>query len=241
MRHKKGILYGVGVGPGDPELLTIKAVRVIGESDVIGIPARKADTCTSYQIALQAVPEMAQKRVIAMPVPMTMDKARLAESYDAGAEAIIELLEQGLNMAFLNLGDPSVYGSYLKFHERVRARGYQAQIISGVPSFCAAAAALEIPLGQEREAIHILPGFYRGDEVEAYEGTRVLMKSGGRLEEVKARLTELEKKGEIRAYAVSNCGMEQETICREISKLDENAGYFTTIIVKELSLNAENN
>lgn len=235
MSHKKGILYGVGVGPGDPELLTIKAVRVIRESDVIGIPARAADTCTSYQIALQAVPEIAQKRVAALPVPMTTDKARLAESYDAGAETIIELLEQGLNVALLNLGDPSVYGSYLKFHERVRARGYQAQIISGVPSFCAAAAALEIPLGQERETIHILPGFYRGDEVESYEGTRVLMKSGGRLEEVKAKLTELENKGAIQAYAVSNCGMEQERVYREISKLDENAGYFTTIIVKELS------
>lgn len=233
MSHKAGVLYGVGVGPGDPELLTIKAVRIIKESDVIGIPAKEAAACTSYQIALKAVPEMAEKRVIALPVPMTTDKNKLVESYERGTEKLTELLEQGLNIALLNLGDPTVYGSYLKFHERVKKKGYQAEIVSGIPSFCAAASALEIPLSKERESIHILPGCYAQDEMEAYAGTRVLMKSAGKLEQIKDRLMELEGEGKIKAYAVSNCGMEHETICRDISRLDENAGYFTTIIVKE--------
>lgn len=233
MSHKAGVLYGVGVGPGDPELLTIKAVRVIKESDIIGIPAREASLCTSYQIALKAVPEMAAKEVIALPVPMTTDQDKLAESYERGTEKLIEFLAQGRKVALLNLGDPTVYGSYLKFHERVKERGYRAEIVSGVPSFCAAASALEISIGQEREAIHILPGVYVGDEVEEYTGTRVLMKSAGKIDELKEKLIGLEGEGRLKAYAVSNCGMEHEAIYRDISELDENAGYFTTIIVKE--------
>lgn len=233
MNHETGILYGVGVGPGDPELLTVKAVRIIRESDVIGIPAQKAEHCTSYQIALKAVPEMKGKRVIALPVPMTTDRAKLEESYERGAKTLVELLMQGLTVAFLNLGDPTVYGSYLRFHEKVKEKGYPAEIVSGVPSFCAAAAALEISLGKEKEAIHILPGCYSFREAEAYDGSRVIMKSGGRLEQIKERLLALEAEGKIKAYGVSNCGMEQEKIFRDLSYLDESAGYFTTIIVKE--------
>lgn len=233
MSSKTGVLYGVGVGPGDPELLTIKAVRVIKESDVIGIPAKEAAVCTSYQIALKAVPELKLKRVIALPVPMTTDQEKLAESYERGTEKLTEVLDQGLNVALLNLGDPTVYGSYLKFHERVKKRGYRAEIVSGIPSFCAAASTLEISLGQEKETIHILPGCYLADEMEAYTGTRVLMKSAGKLEQIKGRLKELEEEGKLKAYAVSGCGMENESIYRDISELDENAGYFTTIIVKE--------
>ncbi len=233
MSHRAGILYGVGVGPGDPELLTLKAVRVIKESDVIGIPAKEASACTSYQIAIKAVPEIAEKKVIALPVPMTTDKNKLTESYERGTEKLTELLEQGLTISLLNLGDPTVYGSYLQFHERVKKRGYQAEIVSGVTSFCAAASALSISIGQEKEAIHILPGVYKGDEVEKLTGTRVLMKSAGKLSELKEKLSALEEEGKLKAYAVSNCGMEQEAIYHDISMLDEQAGYFTTIIVKE--------
>lgn len=233
MGHEAGILYGVGVGPGEPELLTLKAVRIIEECDVIGIPAKEAAACTSYQIALKAVPKMSEKRVLPLPVPMTTEPKKLEESYEKGTEKIVELLSKGYKVALLNLGDPAVYGSYLKFHEKVKERGYQAEIVSGVPSFCAAAAALELSLGQEREEIHILPACYSVDDLEKYTGTKILMKSAGRLNEIKEKLTALEKEGRMKVYGVSNCGMEQEAIYRDISELDDEAGYFTTIIIKE--------
>ncbi len=229
-----GILYGVGVGPGDPELMTMKSVRTIQDCEVIGIPARDRDSCKAYQIALQMTPEIAAKPVVAVPIPMTTDGERLAAAYEEGCVKIAEQLKACRSLAFLNLGDPTIYGTYMELHKRVLANGYEAKIISGVPSFCAVAAAVGVPLGYGRENIHILPGFYRPKEAEEYDGTRILMKSAGKIGEVKQNLIELEDAGRMKAYAVTNCGMESERIYQDIRTLDEEAGYFTTIIVKEV-------
>ncbi len=226
-----GIIYGIGVGPGDPELLTVKALNCIRACEVIGIPAKNVQTCTAYQIALKAVPEMKDKPVVAVTVPMTKDEIRLQEAYDRGCAELIYELEQGNNIAFLNLGDPTIYASYMEIHKRIETAGFQAELVSGVPSFCAVAAELGIPLGSGKEKIHILPGCYDEDEIEKYDGTKILMKSGGEIGGIKERLVKLEKKTE--TFAVSNCGMENQQVYSDIRELDEQAGYFTTIIVKE--------
>lgn len=228
-----GKIYGVGVGPGDPELLTIKAVQIIRECDIIGIPARDVISCTAYQIARKAVPEVEAKPVIAVAVPMTTDRERLCAVYDQGCRELVNALKQDKKIAFLNLGDPSLYGSYMELHKRITKAGFRAELVSGVPSFCAVAAALGVSLGSGEESIHILPGGYKPEELEVYRGTKVLMKSGGRLGELKKRLEESEQEGQIAAYAVTNCGMEGQVICRDIRELEEGAGYFTTVIVKE--------
>lgn len=227
-----GILYGVGIGPGDPELLTLKAVRIIEESDVIAIPAKETASCTAYQIALKAVPQMADKPVLPLPVPMTMDKEKLDASYEEGASKLQEALKAGKKVALLNLGDPTIYGTCMKFYERVVSAGWKAEIVNGVPSFCAVAGALGIALSAEKEKIHILPGYYCLSEMEGYSDTRILMKSGGRVDEVKARLVKLEEEGKGKAFAVTDCGMESQEICRDIRNLDEKVGYFTTIVIK---------
>ncbi len=228
-----GILYGVGVGPGDPELMTLKAVRVLKECDIIGIPSKDKSSCTAYKIAFEAVSEIGDKAVIAVPVPMTTDSNKLKAAYAEGCNLIASELEKGKNVAFLNLGDPVVYGTYMKIHKGVTDMGYNAEIVSGVPSFCATAAVIGIPLGQGNEEMHILPGYYSADEIEKYNGTTVLMKSAGRIDKVKKKLVDLEKDGKVKAYAVTNCGMEGQMIYRNIEELREDAGYFTTIVVKE--------
>lgn len=228
-----GTLYGVGVGPGDPELITLKAVRVIRDCDMIGIPAKTANSCTAYDVARRAVPEITRQPVLAVPVPMTTDAKKLSDAYDDGCRRLAAKLEQGKDIAFLNLGDPAIYGTYMELHNRILAAGYCAEVISGVPSFCAVAAALDIPLGTRKESIHILPAAYGTKELERYDGTRILMKSGGRIGEVKERLVQLEESGSVKAYAVTNCGMEQQKIFSDIRQLEEDAGYFTTIIVKQ--------
>ncbi len=228
-----GILYGVGVGPGDPELVTIKAARVLKTCDVIGIPARDKNHCTAFQIACKAVPEIEKKPVAAVPIPMTTDKEILDSSYNKGCDLLSRELKLGKTVAFLNLGDPSVYGTYMEIHERMAKLGYCVRLVSGVPSFCAAASALGIPLALKKEHIHILPGCYGQDDEKLNGGTRILMKSGGKISQVKRELVDLEEAGKIKAYAVTNCGMEHEVIYQNIRDLDESAGYFTTIIIKE--------
>lgn len=229
-----GILYGVGVGPGDPDLLTMKAIKIIQKCDMIGIPAKKKETCTAYQIALKAIPDLEDKPVVSISVPMTTDQKRLNAAYDQGSQELIQYLDQGMEIAFLNLGDPTVYGSYMMIHERVIGSGYEAQLVSGVPSFCAVAAALDVSLGTREENIHILPGCYNSQEIDIYSGTKILMKSAGKIKEVKEKLIALEERGEFNAMAVANCGMEDQKIYQDIRDLDENAGYFTTMIIKDV-------
>ncbi len=229
----EGILYGIGVGPGDPELITVKAVKRMQGCSLIGIPAKDPASCTAYKIAKEAVAGLEKKPVVAVPVPMTSDTEKLSKAYDAGSERLVKELREGRDIAFLNLGDPAVYGSYMEFHERVIEAGCKAEIISGVPSFCAAAAKLSVPLGSRQEQIHILPGLYCTKKLEQYDGTQILMKSGGQVRELKEKLLKLEEGGKAKAYAVMNCGMENEAVYQEIGELPEDAGYFTTIIVKK--------
>lgn len=228
-----GTLFGVGVGPGDPELMTLKAVRILKECDIIGIPAKDKSSCTAYKIACKAVNGIEDKPVIAVSIPMTTDENKLKSAYDEGCIKIGKELERGSNIAFLNLGDPVVYGTYMKIHRGIKEMGYNALIVSGVPAFCASAAEIGIPLGQGNEEIHILPGYYNADEIEKYRGTIVLMKSAGKTDSVKRKLVNMEKSQNVKAYAVTNCGMEGQEVYRNIEELSEEAGYFTTIVVKD--------
>ena len=113
-----GILFGTGIGPGDPELMTLKAVRLIWENDTIAVPGEKPEESIAYQIAVQAVPELAEKELVAIPMPMTKNAKELEENHRRGAEKIEELLDAGKNVVFLTLGDPTVYSTYLYVHRR---------------------------------------------------------------------------------------------------------------------------
>ena len=114
----KGVLYGVGVGPGDPELMTVKAVRIIREADVVAVP----DGQTARGIAAEYLDG---KEILSCPMPMLRDKALLAQKHDEAADTICALLDEGKTVAFLTLGDPTVYSTYIYVHKRVLARGYE--------------------------------------------------------------------------------------------------------------------
>ena len=156
-----GILFGTGIGPGDPELMTLKAVRLIRENDTIAVPGEKPEESIAYQIAVQAVPELAEKELVAIPMPMTKNAKELEENHRRGAEKIEELLDAGKNVVFLTLGDPTVYSTYLYVYRRVLEDGYDARIVSGVTSFCAAAASLSEGLVENSEELHVIPASYQ--------------------------------------------------------------------------------
>ena len=108
-----GILYGAGVGPGDPELMTLKAVRLIRENEVIALPGPDARETVAYQIAVQALPELAEKNLLSVDMPMTHDKEEMNRNHQKAADIIEAYLKEGKNVVFLTLGDPTIYSTYL--------------------------------------------------------------------------------------------------------------------------------
>lgn len=225
----QGVLYGVGVGPGDPELLTLKAARVIREADVIAVPGGVRDETTAYRIAVQAVPEIARKEYICIDWPMTKDEQVLQKSHRQAAGRIAELLAAGKKVVFLTLGDPCVYSTYLYVDQIIRQAGYQAEIISGIPSFCAAAAAFGIGLAEQAQPLHLIPASYQPEDLLKLPGTKVLMKAGKKMGEVKALL----EMADAQVYMAENCGMPQERLIRGAENIPEDAGYYSLLIVKE--------
>ncbi|MCP1102174.1 precorrin-2/cobalt-factor-2 C20-methyltransferase [Aequitasia blattaphilus] len=228
----KGTFYGVGVGPGDPELLTLKAVQTIRQCEILALPISDLDgdveKCVAYQIVLGALPEAAQKEKLLLSMPMIKDKERLKKIHDEGAKDAAALLNSGKNIAFITLGDPTVYSTCLYIHKRLKSQGYATALVPGVPSFCSAAARMDIGLVENREQMHIIPGSYSLEEGLDLPGTRILMKSGRNMPRVKE---EIRKRG-LEIYMVENCGMENERIYKSIEEMPKDAGYYSLLIVK---------
>lgn len=120
---KTGTLYGIGIGPGDPELLTIKAIRRIRECGVIAVPGKTPQESVAYRIAVQAVPELEKKRLVAVHMPMTKDRTVLEACFQAAADALEPWLQAGEDVGFLTLGDVTIYSTYLYIHRLIAARG----------------------------------------------------------------------------------------------------------------------
>ena len=224
-----GIAYGVGVGPGDPELMTQKVIRLIRENDVIAVPGQDAKASVAYGIAAAMVPELVQKELVPVPMPMTRDKERLRKAHVEGARLIESYLNRGKNVVYLTLGDPSIYGSFSYLQRLLLSDGYPVETVPGVPSFSAAAARLNLPLVEGDEPLHVAPGAHDMGETLRLPGTCVLMKASGPLGETKARLKSSGKE----VFAVENCGMDTERLYRGVDQLPDSAGYLSLIVAKD--------
>ncbi len=225
---RKGTLYGTGVGPGDPMLMTLKAVRVIEGCDVIAVPTEKKEESVAYRIA-SGVADLKEKHCMEISMPMTRDTDMLVRYHRQGVEQIKSVLDLGQDVAFLTLGDPTIYSTYMYLHRKIAGEGYRTEIISGVPSFCAAAASLNISLTERSDQLHVIPASYAFAEAVGFAGTKVFMKAGSRLEELKKVL----KEADAEVYMVENCGMEQEKKYFTAEEIDGQAGYYATVIAKE--------
>ena len=223
----KGILYGVGVGPGDKRFLTLAAVETLKKAQVIAVPDTGGE-----KTAMNIVSEFIEgKEILYCDMPMTRDAERLKAGHDSSAQAIINKLDEGLDVAFITLGDPCIYSTYMYVHRIILDRGYEAEIISGVTSFCAAAAALNISLCDGGDALHIIPSSYDGaDELLRLKGNKVLMKSGKSLGKVKETLKELGYDNS--SKMVECCAMDNEKIYEKFSEIPSESSYFSIIIVK---------
>ena len=222
-----GKLFGIGIGPGDPELMTLKAKRILEEAGVIVFPGEKPEKTVAYGIISKVI-DLSKKQLVGLSFPMTKDKEILEENHRKGAETIRRFLEEGKTAAFPTLGDPGVYATYIYVHKRIRQWGYDAQIIPGVPSFCAAAAKISEALAETDQELHIIPSSYGVEDALKLKGTKVLMKAGSKFREV---YEQVRKSGQ-KIWILQNIGMENERIyCDPEDEIE--TGYYTLIIVKE--------
>jgi len=234
MAELRGTFYGVSVGPGSPELLTLQAVRLIRQCPVLAAPQTSSGQMLALDIARSVLgEELAGKTIVPLQFAMSRDPAVLAASHRQAAQAVRPYLDAGQDVAMLNLGDVSIYATFGYLQEILQADGYATAMAAGVPSFCAAAARLNVPLtGGMDTPLTIAPGGW-ADRVLETPGTKVLMKTGRQLP---ALLDTLETHGKLENSAlVCSCGLPDEQLYPNLS-LEQpqiSAGYFATVLVKE--------
>ena len=222
----KGTYYSVGAGPGDPELLTIKAIKTIQKSDIIAVPKSGAKDNAVMLITEEYIKG---KEILYCDMPMTKDKAKVDKAHEESTVAIAKLLDEGKDVAFITLGDPSIYSTAMYIHQRLEKRGYDTVMIAGVPSFCAVAAKLNTTLCEKSDMLHIIPATYEDNKGALMQkGNKVIMKSGKSINEVKTLIS-----GETWAKAVECCGMPNEKIHNSLDTIEADASYFCVVVVKE--------
>ena len=225
----RGIAYGVGVGPGDPELMTFKAARLIRENDVIAVPGKDPKEAVAYKIAAGVVPEIADKELVPIYMPMIKDRALIDAEHRKAAKLVESYLDQGRNLVYITLGDPTVYCTFSYIQHILEADGYQVELVSGISSFCAAAARLNVPLCEWDEQLHVVPAVHKLDHALEQPGTYVLMKSASQMKAVKDML----RKSRRKVCMVENCSMENERLYHSVDEIPDVAVYFSLIIAKE--------
>lgn len=225
---EKGRFFAVGVGPGDPDLMTIKAIKTIENADVIVVPTTETGNNTAMKIAEDYVKD---KAVVSCHMPMSKKLAthnweEIENYHNESADIICKLLDEGKDVTFLTLGDPTVYSTVMYVHRILDKRGYPTEIVPGITSFCAAAARLNVSLCEKDEMLHIIPATFTDlDKIEEYEGTKVLMKSGKTIMNVKEKLSE---EG---AMMVEKATMPDEKIYKDLNDLKEPSSYFSLVVL----------
>lgn len=230
-----GTLYGIGVGPGDPELITLKALRVLERVPQV---FAAASTKNDYSLALNIVRSyIAQAAVEPLFFPMTADRRVLEEAWEANARKVLAVLERGLDVAFLTIGDPLTYSTYGYLLKTVKSINpdLKAITIPGITSYNAAAALANIPLTEGEESFYLVSGAQGGDrlrEAIATSDNVVMLKTYRHFDKIFQTLEEL---GLLDcATCISMCGLEGETVVRDLHLLKhQKLPYLSLIIIKK--------
>ena len=227
-----GKLFGVGVGPGDPELLTIKAVRVIKEADII---FTAASTKNRYSLAVEiATPYISPStRIEKLSFPMTKDEKEVETAWVHNAKQIAEQLKKGKNAVFLTLGDPTTYSTFGYILKKMECIMPQADIetIPGITSFHAASARLNKILVEGEESLLITSGAFGGEQIRKNSGVEnvAIVKAYKNIKDINSALKETGFNN--KAVAVSKCGRENEQIIKNIHELETKKPDYWTLIL----------
>ena len=223
-----GKLIGVGVGPGDPELMTLKAHRLIAGAEVVAYPSLAGAESFARAIAADAIP--AGAREIVMDVPMTTAREPAQAAYDKGAEEIAAELAQDRDVICLCEGDPFFYGSFMYLYARLSGR-FEVDVVPGVTSITTCAARAGMPLAARNERLTVLPGPLPEDELRArIEGAEsvAIMKVGRHLPKIRAVIDGLGLTAQ--AVYVERASLPEEVV-RPLADAPEKAPYFSMILL----------
>ncbi len=221
-------LHGIGLGPGDPELITLKAARLIAQAPVVAYPALAGGDSLARTIAAGLIaPDAREMRI---EVPMTPARAPAQAAYDRAASDIAAHLDAGRDVAVLCEGDPFFYGSFMYLHARLAGR-YRVQVVPGVSSMSASAAALGLPLAARNEVVSVIPAPLPEADLRARiiaADSAVIIKVGRHMARLRAVIADL-------GLSANAHYIERATLARErlmpLSEAPREAPYFSMILV----------
>ena len=234
---RPGTLYGIGAGPGDPELLTVKAARILREVPIVFVPvAREGGSSLARKIIGPHLRKDGQ-RLLELVFAMRESETTRAERWAENARVIAEQLAEGCDAAFITEGDPTLYSTFLHIVGVLQQQLPAAKvvIVPGISSIAAAAAAAQVPLVDGAERLAVLPALY--DPASLREPLRsfdcvVLMKLAGAMETVLDMLEDMQLTD--RAVFVSRCGWPEQEVVRDVRSLrGKPVDYFSLLIVRK--------
>lgn len=239
MKPRTGVLYGLGVGPGDPELLTLKAARILNSADVV---YAAASTKNSYSLAVGIarphIPDLTPVKMLHFP--MTSDQQVKEKAWEENALTLIDELEQEKTVAFLTLGDSMIYSTYGYVLQHVQKLAPQIPVISvpGISAYQAAAACLNEPLVEGEESLLIVSGVRGGNKFRQYAvkpENLVFMKAYRNIPDITAALDEAGLKDN--SVAIKNCGLPDQEIVRDLESLKNcPPNYWTLVLAKQKNI-----
>ncbi len=225
-----GRLYGIGVGPGDPELMTLKAVRILRAVPVIAYPAPDPGESAARAIAAEFIP--AGRTEVAIRVPMRPGKMPV-EIYDRAADELAAHLQAGRDVGVLCEGDPFFYGSFMYLHDRLAGR-FSCTIVPGVTSLTACAAASGKPLVRRDDVLSVLPATLPDAELQRRLGesdATAILKVGRHLPRLRQILARMELLG--RAVYVAYATRPDERVVPLPELAGDEAPYFSMILISK--------
>jgi precorrin-2/cobalt-factor-2 C20-methyltransferase len=241
MARDTGILYGLGVGPGDPELITLKAARILNAADVV---YAAASTKNSYSLAVSIarphIPDLTPVKMLHFP--MTKDQVKKEKAWEENAHVLIDELNESKIVAFITLGDAMTYSTFGYVLRYVKKIAPRIPVISvpGITSYQACAASLNTPLVEGEEALLIVSGVNGGECLRRFAAVPenlVFMKAYRNVEDIAAALNEAGRLNG--SVAVKNCGLPDQEIIGDIRSLKKSPpNYWTLVLARQKKFDA---
>lgn len=229
-----GTFYGIGVGPGDPELLTMKAINAIKSADVLIAPkTEKKEGSVALSIASPYLRDDVE--IVYQVFPMVKNFADSTEAWENNKKEILSLLKAGKNVAFLTLGDPMFYSTYIYVYRLLKDEDIKIVTIPGIPAFCAIGSQAGIPIVEGNDVISIIPATAPAEKIKkalAACDNAVLMKVYKNFPEVADMLVENDMADN--AVMLSRCGLpDEERIDDIVAQKDKKVNYLSTILTRK--------